>query len=422
MTNKAKKEKRVNVIKEPLIIDQTGKNRIYKSLSIGQFVEDYFPKLHLPEDIQRREGWSPDRKRSYICSLFAGTASTDLTVVDIQSCKNYTDQTGDVDSSAYFEEIQQKAGIDAEILLDGGHRSRTICGFIEGKIPYTGDVVYQDEEGNFRTQYVRNKKFSNLPQSSQEFFKNKSMISVKQITKSNQQNLHLMFKTMNMISALNHQELRNATMCPLADSVRDTSKQDRSYANNGGFSILKSIPTINNHHRMKDDEFVAQLYTWEQNGVGSDLSHEKTDELYDAALSVDEVNELSSGVQNKMELLRDVLGEQSNKKKTRPKTFGFLIYLSILEERFGIMTDEIAADLDVAYDLFDEFHRSDEKLMKKARRDLAEDLLLSESDTYLYTRRQVCHPKTLKLWKSKLEKEISTSLVLRNHFPERAAA
>ena len=192
------RKREINRIKKPLITDKVGSNKKTQTVSLGTFAEDIYDTLHIPVEIQRREAWKAPRKRAYICSLFAGVATTDLTVVDMEKCLAYVIAVNDDASADYFSSI---INTDAEkILLDGGNRARTIIQFMRDELSYTGDIVYKDDEtGEYDTQYVINKKYSKLPESTREYFANKAAMSIKHITKSNQQNLHLMFKAMNQV-------------------------------------------------------------------------------------------------------------------------------------------------------------------------------------------------------------------------------
>jgi len=383
---KPRNKREINRIKKPLIIDKIGSNQMTQCVNLQTFFDDIYDTLHIPEEIQRREAWKDPRKRAYICSLFAGVATTDLTVVDMEKCLAYVKGSGDDVSIDYFNSIIK--GGASKILLDGGNRSRAIMRFMKGELQYTGDIVYKvDETGEYDTQYVVNKKYSELPESARAYFSNRAAMSIKHITKSNLQNLHLMFKSMNQVVALNYQELRNATKCPVADKVRDSVSYDRSC----GFSLLKTIPTIKDHERMKDDEFIAHLYTWESNGTATSLKFDVVDDLYDSCLSDVEANTLKDGVDIKMEILREVFDKEKTKERKRSKVYGFLIFMDILEEEYGIPYNYNYSDL------YTHFTGMDEQLIRRARMQVLEGM--EERKTYLYTRREMVREDVLKEWK-----------------------
>ena len=393
------RKREINRIKKPLITDKVGSNQMTQTVSLGTFAEDIFDTLHIPVEIQRREAWKAPRKRSYICSLFAGVATTDLTVVDMEKCLAYVTATGDDASADYFRSIINTQN-KPNILLDGGNRSKTIIQFMRDELSYTGDIVYKDDEtGEYDTQYVINKKYSKLPESTREYFANKAAMSIKHITKSNQQNLHLMFKAMNQVVALNYQELRNATLSPIADCVRESVKYDLSC--NDDFSLLTTIPTIKDHDRMKDDEFIAHLYTWERNGTATSLKYDVIDDLYDSHLTDAEAEVLKDGVDDKMDILREVFSNVSVKERKRSKVYGFLIFLDILEELHGIPKNYNLNNL------YDHFTAMDEYLLKDARRRVLEEEV-EEKKTYLYTRREMVRQETLKEWKASLLKAVTS--------------
>lgn len=150
----------------------------------------------------------------------------------------------------YMHRVTDPDGKSIYNIVDGQQRIRTILEFISGKFPLTDEYTPQYADYNF----------DDLPDNIKQEIWNYTLY-VRDITDATESDVRNLFKRMNRnVVALNPQELRHATYSGDFIKLMEELAEDEFWAEN-------KIVTPNEIRRMKDVQFISDLFISMMNGI-----------------------------------------------------------------------------------------------------------------------------------------------------------
>lgn len=217
-----------------------------RNYNLYKFVKEFnLTKVYYDPRFQRRVVWDKKNSNSFFESFTKGWALTSIVVLDIDKCRSYCTEIGDYTSAKYYEQIFKKGF--THISLDGQNRSKKLEAFYKNELSISGEFV--DADG--LSHAIVNSFFKDLPERLQDHFKTGCAIPIQVVETATQEEAALIFKALNDGEPLNAQEKRQATSTPIADLVRELSKEHQEF--------LKRILPEKKIRRMEDDELVANI-------------------------------------------------------------------------------------------------------------------------------------------------------------------
>lgn len=197
------------------------------------------------DGLQRKSCWKDLNGRRYIESLNKGLAAlSSIIVCNVQASLNLALGVGDKISISYFQKILNKGF--RYISLDGKNRTITLHRFIENDFTITG--AFTNIEGI--EERVENKFFKDLSKDLKQKFLKATKVEVLELVGLKSQ-IFGSFLAIHEGMPLNHIEILNASMSPIAPWVRDIASK---YEHDEMLFVHKQ-DKIN---RMHDREWVAQ--------------------------------------------------------------------------------------------------------------------------------------------------------------------
>jgi 5-methylcytosine-specific restriction endonuclease McrA len=222
-------------------------------------------KIGLDLSFQSEARWDPKQKSDFITSLIKGMAPSRIIIANIESCLE--ESTEDSLCYNYFTDWlnRGKEGIS----IDGNNRTITIDEYLNDKVAIehgeynlsTGTVVIKEDNDRFNTH----------PKLLKEHINNNIRISICEYVKSTRSDLSELFKNINNGVPLNAQELRNATLVPFAEEVRNLAKE---YG-----SAFKYIFKTNGRRAM--DEQIVNMSVYYTYGAAEGITKKDKDTAYD---------------------------------------------------------------------------------------------------------------------------------------------
>jgi len=186
-----------------------------------------FLKIYLDLKFQRPLAWEQKNKNGFICSILTESGNVNFCIASTKDCARYCEENGDEAGKMYFFEIAKRW---KWISIDGNNRVNTLYEFLNkeleidfGKVPYEIDV-YNDEGECVKTidGVLGKSTYENLPTEFKEYFDSRLM-SIEELVGASREDCQRKFQNINNNVALTAQELRTATMCAFADSIRQTA-------------------------------------------------------------------------------------------------------------------------------------------------------------------------------------------------------
>jgi hypothetical protein len=261
------------------------KKSIYKALTStdtkhklgSSLIRHLFERAFLDLAFNREKCWEMVQKSNYIKSLILGRAPSKIIVANIAKClEKIVDDDGE--DYKYFKRLLD-LGYEY-IAIDGNNRTVTIYEFLKSEVPVPAGT-YDLPCGPFKLDTPTTLK--KLPPSVREWILEDLDISICEYVVNSRADLSDLFVVINDGIKLNPQELRNAILCPIAQVIRDISKEyEMSFK-----TIYKKL----NHRRMIDEQLVrlAVCHTFSpENGISkTDLDSAYTDDspVYDGLIN-----------------------------------------------------------------------------------------------------------------------------------------
>tara|TARA_R110002074_G_scaffold325407_3_gene495714 strand:+ start:68 stop:1261 length:1194 start_codon:yes stop_codon:yes gene_type:complete len=216
------------------------------TITLKQYKNKYNDeKLKVDRSFNRRVVWTSADRDLYYESLTKNRVPSPHVMADIEMCRDHSEAQGDDISAQYYQKFHDKGY--RYISLDGQNRGRAIMDLLNNKVTISG--TFLDADGKEQT--IKNKFFKDLPNRLQDHFRTGCEIDVKIYDDVLKDELTTIFKSINSGCPLNAQEMRNATLSPIATWVRE----QRNMYEDAIHKITK--PTVIN--RMIDDENVAKM-------------------------------------------------------------------------------------------------------------------------------------------------------------------
>lgn len=221
-------------------------------------------KIGLDLSFQSEARWDAKQKSEYITSLIKGMAPSRIIIANIESCLE--ESVEDSLCYNYFTDWlnRGKEGIS----IDGNNRTITIDEYLNDKVSIehgeynlpSGTIVVNEKNDHFNTH----------PKLLKEHITNNIHISICEYVKASRSDLSELFKNINNGVPLNPQELRNATLVPFAEEVRNLAKQ---YG-----SAFRYIFKTNN--RRVIDEQIVNMSVYYAYGATEGISKKDKDNAY----------------------------------------------------------------------------------------------------------------------------------------------
>jgi len=201
-------------------------------------------QIVFPEGLQRRPVWTRAQSSQFLSSATAGFALQPIIAVSIEESLASCEARGETDSANYYKSFNGQGFKFTG--LDGRNRLAAIADFMNNKVSVTGE--FTDADG--KSVELINNFYKEIPQRLKDRLTDCTLPWVELVGLTRPE-LALTFERINAGVALVPQELRNCRDTPIAQVVRDTSKNLRP----GLLRLLKAEPLS----RMGDDELVAKL-------------------------------------------------------------------------------------------------------------------------------------------------------------------
>tara|TARA_Y100000034_G_scaffold126108_1_gene176846 strand:- start:503 stop:1729 length:1227 start_codon:yes stop_codon:yes gene_type:complete len=214
--------------------------------TIKRFLKEFnTKKVYYDPTFQRRVVWNKNNTNKYFKSLTRGWAITPIVVLDVESCIEHSESMGDESSVDYFETVRSKGY--KYISLDGQNRSKHIEMVLDSSMTISGNL--KDADGKFHD--IKNKFLKDMDQRLKDHITTICNISVVVVKEATRDDASDIFLALNDGEPLNDQEKRQAIDTPIADVVRDLSKEKK------GTSARIILET--KIRRMEDDETYAKI-------------------------------------------------------------------------------------------------------------------------------------------------------------------
>ena len=247
-------------------------------------------KIYTDPSYQRPACWDMKKKVSYIFDLNVGGIVMTFYLVDVEKSMEECKEWGENDVDyLYYKNLHEKGY--KYLSLDGNNRSISVKEFFEDGVGFT-DCVLKDSEGlvDDLPIYEQVMYYGQLPSRWQKKFKNKK-VPVQFVEAATIDDLHYEFAKLNILSALNHPELRNAIRALVADHVRLMAQEPMMDENQNMVSgkfwdDFSEIFTSKVLARRKSDEFYQRLVLLTHHGLKNfnigeiDLGHEALDQMF----------------------------------------------------------------------------------------------------------------------------------------------
>jgi len=201
-------------------------------------------QIVFPDGLQRRPVWTRAQSSQFLSSATAGFALQPIIAVNIEESLDACEARGETISANYYRSFNGQGFKFTG--LDGRNRLAAIADFMNNKISVTG--VFTDADG--KSVELINKFYKQIPQRLKDRFTDCTLPWVELVGLTRPE-LALTFERINAGVALVPQELRNCRDTPIAQVVRDVSKNLKP-----GLSRILNADAIS---RMGDDELVAKL-------------------------------------------------------------------------------------------------------------------------------------------------------------------
>jgi len=217
-----------------------------KNYKLTSFLKEFNDKrVYYDPRFQRRVVWGPSNVNSYFESLTKGWALNAIVVLDIDKCRDYSNEINNFSSAAYFQDKLDKGY--KYISLDGQNRTKNTESVFNDEKTLSGDFLDSDN----KLCKVENTFFKHLPQRLRDHLRTGCDVAVQTVERATNEECALIFQALNDGEPLNDQEMRQAINTPIADSVRHLSKK---YTN-----MLERITKAKCIPRMEDDENIAKI-------------------------------------------------------------------------------------------------------------------------------------------------------------------
>jgi 5-methylcytosine-specific restriction endonuclease McrA len=232
---------------------------------VSDFMSLFKSKVGLDLSFNRQESWEEKQRSKYLSSLVSGQAPSKIIVANIEECLSLTlEGTLDYQYFKHWQDLGFKF-----IAIDGNNRTQTIDLFLQGKVAIehgiyvlpTGSVSIHAGCDNYKT----------LPKIFKDYIKENITITLCEYVVATRSGLSRLFTNINDGVTLNPQELRNATLVPFADAVRNMVTENRS-----------SFRTIfKDNNRLKIDEQIVLMAVYSTFGAEHGVSKKDKDQAYE---------------------------------------------------------------------------------------------------------------------------------------------
>jgi HNH endonuclease len=239
-----------------------------RSLKLISEPARYFrKKVALDLSFQSESRWSDTDSSAYMRSLIMGKGASKVVVANIQECMEKC-----IEESHDYEYFKFWADQGFEwISIDGNNRTIAIDLYLRGliKLPHgeytlpSGTVVINE----------KNDTYDKHPKPLLQHIENNVALTVAEYVCATRADLSDIFQNVNSGIALNAQELRNCTLVPYANWVRDIVKKHKSEFEN----IFR---TKKNFSRREVDEFVVSASVITTYGASYGVTKSDRDDAY----------------------------------------------------------------------------------------------------------------------------------------------
>tara|TARA_R100001079_G_scaffold85484_2_gene48299 strand:- start:924 stop:2072 length:1149 start_codon:yes stop_codon:yes gene_type:complete len=219
-----------------------------KTKTVRDYNRSIIKTITTEESFERPHGcWNKNNKNGFIQDIFFEFAATPIVLADVNSCRTYAENEGDVVSEEYFAKMIGRKF--RYISLDGKHRTKCISDFLNNEegSAFTGVTI--DLDGNQVS--VRNKLFKDLPESVQTKFLN-SQICMTVFEDVKKQDLSRIFLGLNEGESLTAQHKRNALQTEMSEWTRSEAKKH--------VPLFESLFGKRSLSLMKPEQFISKLY------------------------------------------------------------------------------------------------------------------------------------------------------------------
>jgi hypothetical protein len=221
-------------------------------------------KTGLDLSFNRLGCWEPKQRIKFVTSLILGQAPSKIIVANVEDCLALCLE-GTLDY-VYFKRWQEMG--KKYIAIDGNNRTQTIDEFLQGGVSIEHGV-YNLPTGSVNI-HAGNDNYKTFPKILKDYITENIMITICEYVVATRSGLSRLFKNINDGVTLNPQELRNATLVPFADAVRNTVSDE--------MSSFKTIFKDNN--RLKIDEQIVLMAVYSTFGADHGVSKKDKDEAY----------------------------------------------------------------------------------------------------------------------------------------------
>jgi hypothetical protein len=221
-------------------------------------------KTGLDLSFNRLGCWEPKQRIKFVTSLILGQAPSKIIVANVEDCLALCLE-GTLDY-VYFKRWQEMG--KKYIAIDGNNRTQTIDEFLQGGVSIEHGV-YNLPTGSVNI-HAGNDNYKTFPKILKDYITENIMITICEYVVATRSGLSRLFKNINDGVTLNPQELRNATLVPFADAVRNTVSDE--------MSSFKTIFKDNN--RLKIDEQLVLMAVYSTFGADHGVSKKDKDEAY----------------------------------------------------------------------------------------------------------------------------------------------
>jgi len=216
------------------------------NFNLKNFIKEFNDKkVYYDPRFQRRVVWNTDNTNKYFKSLTRGWTITPIVVLEVDSCIEYSETVGDGPAAEYFEDVKSKGY--KYISLDGQNRSKHIEDVYNSKTTVSGNL--KDADGKFHD--IKNKFLKDMDQRLIDHITTGCNVSVVVVKEATRDDASDMFQALNDGEPLNDQEKRQAIDTPIADVIRELSKEKKS-------TSVRILPKAR-ISRMEDDEIYAKM-------------------------------------------------------------------------------------------------------------------------------------------------------------------
>jgi len=316
------------------IVDLQKNKYIEKRMfSLEQF-NDIFENIELDLNFQRRGPWNQKHRDKYIESLLTGKAATNISIVDIESCLEYSIEKKNEESIKYYSELKNKG--QKYVSIDGNNRSQTLNKLLKSEIPFP-DISITFTQGG-RPFELKGKRFNELEEKYQKKILTKLKVPFNIIKKTLRQELNESFLQVNEGKSVNEQEKRNAIEGVVSVKIRELGLKYKKLFEH--FSMNEKNIKEKNHERILS----MLLYSESTGGILKEYigkSNHKDitlksnlDNLFYQKLTQQDLKKFEKNTDFLMKVIKEIV-DISNKKIKDNQFFSIYLLVETLKEKYN---------------------------------------------------------------------------------------